>query len=212
MVGVATACNDTVATPPKQQSSGTVIDQPQIENIPNDEEAAKSKGASGQTEEISGSGLNANGGISGESQKTPPPSEETKQETIKVFYTDPEELEVKSATRMITFKSDWGKYKSAFKALQHSDSQELIPLWSDEITLNKLEVKNGNITFDLHIPATANLGSGGEQFAIDAIKDTFFQFGEVKSLELLVDGEQRESLMGHVDLEHPMTRDGNGHQ
>jgi hypothetical protein len=43
-------------------------------------------------------------------------------------------------------------------------------------------------------------------FAIDALQKTFFQFDEVQSLELLVDGNQIESLMGHVELEHPMTR------
>ncbi|GIP41600.1 hypothetical protein J45TS6_00590 [Paenibacillus sp. J45TS6] len=135
------------------------------------------------------------------------PSEENKQETITLFYTDPEQLELKETKGEITFKTDWSKYESAFKALQKSDSEELIPLWSEEITINKLEVDGGKITLDLKIPATANLGSGGEQFALDALKQTFFQFEEVTSLELLVDGEQKESLMGHVELEHPMTKE-----
>ena len=33
-----------------------------------------------------------------------------------------------------------------------------------------------------------------------------FQFEEVQQIELTVDGQQVESLMGHVDLEHPMNR------
>ncbi|KQN99909.1 GerMN domain-containing protein [Paenibacillus sp. Leaf72] len=79
-------------------------------------------------------------------------------------------------------------------------------MWKDEIILNKLEVSHGNIILDLHVPPTALLGSGGEQFAIEALKHTFFQFGEVSSIELLVDGEHKESLMGHIDLERPMIR------
>jgi len=195
LVGMATACNDPVS-PMKGKIE---VDQTQLMNVSNELD-----------EKIdSGSDLNVDEEASNVSEKIPP-SQENKQEVIKVFYTDPEQIEVKQATRTITFKSDWGKYKSAFKALQHSDSQELIPLWSNEISLNKLEVTNGNITIDLHIPPTANLGSSGEQFAITALKETFFQFEEVKSLELLVDGKQQESLMGHVELEHPMTRNEDG--
>lgn len=59
---------------------------------------------------------------------------------------------------------------------------------------------------DVHMPDEARLGAGGEQFALDALTKTMFQFDEVKSVELLVDGAKVESLMGHVDLEHPLTR------
>jgi len=203
LVGVTTACAHPVALPTIEQSRHEFGVSPQNETLI--KEVAQAKivvdrldltNLPDELDEIRDSG-------SGEKISS---IQETKQKLIEVFYTDPEQTEVKKATCLITFKSDWGKYKSAFKALQHSDRQELIPLWADEISLNNLEVKNGNITIDLHIPPTANLGSGGEQFAIDALKDTFFQFEEVKSLELLVDGKQEESLMGHVELEHPMTR------
>ncbi|MGW9530983.1 hypothetical protein ACWHAM_25415 [Paenibacillus terrae] len=70
-------------------------------------------------------------------------------------------------------------------------------MWKDEIILNKLEVSHGNIILDLQVPPTALLGSGGEQFAIEALKHIFFQFGKVSSIEL---------LMGHIDLERPMIR------
>lgn len=46
-----------------------------------------------------------------------------------------------------------------------------------------------------------------EQFALEALKNTLFQFDEVKSIELLVDGEVVESLIGHAELEHPILRD-----
>ncbi|WP_211744940.1 GerMN domain-containing protein [Paenibacillus sp. Marseille-Q4541] len=214
MLLVVTACgNKPVAAPPEQQGSdvtepGDVTDEPQdSDDNPQDPASTDDPDQTNVEEGTttgSGTGNTTEGSTNG---GTTAPSEETKEETIKLYYTDPEQMELKATEGKISFKSDWSKYESAFKSLQQSDSDELVPLWSSEITINKLEVDGGNITLDLKIPATANLGSGGEQFALDALKQTFFQFDEVKSIELLVDGEQKESLMGHVELEHPMTKE-----
>lgn len=126
-------------------------------------------------------------------------------ENIAVYYTDPEMMELIEGSAAITYKDADDKYDAAFKALQQSDDPNQIPLW-EKVELNSSKLEDGNLTLDLTIPAEANLGAGGELFAVDAIKNTFFQFEEVTSLQLTVDGEQVESLMGHVELENPMTR------
>lgn len=140
------------------------------------------------------------------STDTPTTSESNEKKTITVFYTDEEELELHKASAEISYASDDAKYKAAFESLQQSKDNKLVPLWSKEIELKSVQFKDGALTLDIHMPDTARLGAGGEVFAMDALKQTFFQFDEVKSLDLLVDGQQTESLMGHVDLEHPMTR------
>ncbi|MFC9709872.1 GerMN domain-containing protein [Paenibacillus sp. NPDC056933] len=140
------------------------------------------------------------------SSEKPGTSESNEKKTIDVYYTDPEELELHKATAELSYASDDAKYKAAFAALQQSKDDKLVPLWAKEIELKSAQFKDGALTLDIHMPDTARLGAGGEVFAIDALKQTFFQFDEVKSLDLLVDGQPSESLMGHVDLEHPMTR------
>ncbi|MEK3776532.1 MULTISPECIES: GerMN domain-containing protein [Paenibacillus] len=140
------------------------------------------------------------------STDTPTTSESNEKKTITVFYTDEEELELHKASAEISYASDDAKYKAAFESLQQSKDAKLVPLWSKEIELKSVQFKDGALTLDIHMPDTARLGAGGESYALDALKQTFFQFDEVKSLDLLVDGQQTESLMGHVDLEHPMTR------
>lgn len=157
---------------------------------------------SGQTGQGNEDPTNGAGGASTGTDVTKP---ETKSETIKSYYTDPDVMELVEGSVDISYKDEQGKYEAAYQTLQKSDHPDRIPLW-ENIEMNSLKFEDGNITIDLHIPDTANLGSGGEAFAIDAIKKTFFQFDEVKSLQLLVDGQQKESLMGHVDLEYPMTR------
>ncbi|MBD7968106.1 GerMN domain-containing protein [Paenibacillus gallinarum] len=210
MLLVVTACgaDKPTAAPSEQQGSGAGESDIPADNLQPTEDPINTEPSddvtNGDPEGTPVTGGTTEGQANGGATA---PSEETKQETITLYYTDPEQLELKETKGEITFKTDWSKYEGAFKALQKSDSEELIPLWSEEITINKLEVDGGKITLDLKIPATANLGSGGEQFALDALKQTFFQFDEVTSLELLVDGEQKESLMGHVELEHPMTKE-----
>ncbi|MEO2212302.1 GerMN domain-containing protein [Paenibacillus amylolyticus] len=140
------------------------------------------------------------------STEKPATSETNEKKTITVFYTDEEELELHKASAEISYASDDAKYKAAFESLQQSKDAKLVPLWSKEIELKSVQFKDGALTLDIHMPDTARLGAGGESYALDALKQTFFQFDEVKSLDLLVDGQQTESLMGHVDLEHPMTR------
>lgn len=137
-------------------------------------------------------------------EKKPQETEDQKQ-TIDVYYTDPQEVELKKSQKEIHFKNDAGKYEEAFKALQASGNSELIPLWG-KIELKSLKMKDGAMTLDIHMPDEARLGADGEQYALDALSQTMFQFKEVQTIELLVDGQQLESLMGHVDLEHPIKR------
>lgn len=130
---------------------------------------------------------------------------EVQSESIKAYYTDPDLMELREGVAEISYETSEEKYKAAYEALQTSESEELIPLW-EKIDLNSVALADGTLTLDVHIPAEANLGAGGEAFAIDALKNTFFQFEEVNAIQILIDGQQAESLMGHVTLEYPMTR------
>lgn len=129
-----------------------------------------------------------------------------KKATIELYYTDPELLDIQKTSKEIAYTDDENKYAKAFEGLQTSGDDQLVPLWSDSIKLTSVKFEQGALTLDIVKPNEANLGSGGEMYAIEALRSTFFQFDEVKSIELLVEGKKVESLMGHVDLEHPMTR------
>lgn len=138
---------------------------------------------------------------------TPAPAVAEKQsQSIEVYYTDTQAMDLVSAKATISFTNDVEKYTEAFKALQSSENADLVPLWG-KIELKSLKFVDGQVLMDIHKPDEAQLGAGGESYAISALAKTYFQFAEVKSVEVLVDGEKVESLMGHVDLPHPMTRD-----
>lgn len=135
-----------------------------------------------------------------------PAAKDENKQKIDVYYTDPQEMELKKSEKEISFSNDIEKYIEAFKGLQTSGSSDLVPLWG-KIEMKTMNIVDGTLTIDIHMPDEARLGAGGEQYALDALKNTMFQFDEVKFIELLVDGDKVESLMGHVDLDHPMKRD-----
>lgn len=128
-------------------------------------------------------------------------------ETIRAYYTDTQLMQLIETNKEITYPSQLEKYMESFKTLQKSDSEDQLTLWSDQIVVHQIKFEQGKLTFDIALPDEARLGSGGEALAIEAFKQTMFQFDEVKSLDLLVDGKALDSLMGHVELEHPMTQE-----
>jgi len=188
-----------------QQQENATGEQQQQTTGSGGENANDPKTGDSENGSSAGEGTSQGNSSSGESSSQKPPVETAKKETITVYYTDPEELDLKQAQKEISYKEEADKYAEAYKALQSSGNADLIPLWG-KIELKKLEFKDGQLTLDVHMPDEARLGAGGEQFALDALTKTMFQFDEVKSVELLVDGAKVESLMGHVDLEHPLTR------
>ncbi|MGF7047994.1 hypothetical protein J2T13_002500 [Paenibacillus sp. DS2015] len=126
-------------------------------------------------------------------------------ETITSYYTDSQAMELVKSQQEIQYSNDIEKYIAAFETLQIDSNPEFIPLWG-KVELKSLTSSNGELSIDIHLPDEARLGSGGEMFALEALQNTLFQFKEVKSIDLTVDGESSESLMGHVELEHPMVR------
>jgi spore germination protein GerM len=148
------------------------------------------------------SGTTANGGAAakeGQSNTT------EKTEQISIYVTDDDMTALIERKTEIRYSDEKEKLEAAFAALQKEGIDGKISLWKNA---NLLSVKseNGAVTFDLHLPDNARFGAPGEELALEAIKQTMFQFDEVKSIDLLVDGEQTDSLMGHEELDHPIMK------
>ncbi|WP_342556046.1 GerMN domain-containing protein [Paenibacillus sp. FSL R7-0652] len=139
------------------------------------------------------------------SSPTAPNVEEKETQEIEVSYVDAEVTQIKTKKVEITFTDSKEKYTQAFDMLQRSDDPNYISLWSN-IGLESLEEQDGKLTLNIHIPDEARLGSGGELLFLDVFKQTMFQFEEIQSIQLLVDGKETDSLMGHVELENPILR------
>lgn len=155
------------------------------------------QGAGPGNAEEQGSGQDGDSGEPGQA-----PIEE--QQTISVYRTDVELLDLYEAEAAISFEGD-GKYLAALEALRKNGDDGRLSLW-EHVAFNSADFSDGSLVIDLHLPDEARLGAPGEALAIEALLRTLFQFSEVQSITVLVDGEQVDSLMGHVVLEQPFDR------
>lgn len=143
-----------------------------------------------------------------EEQRSGEPEAEPKPEpvTVKYYVTDEEMNGLFERQAVVEPDRPEDVYRLAVEALKREDEAAGdYSLWKNAI-FHRVELAGGVLTVDLALPGEARLGSLGESLAVEAIARTAFQFGEVEALEILVDGEQVESLMGHEELAHPITR------
>jgi hypothetical protein len=133
------------------------------------------------------------------------PVEAQQMQTIDVYYTDDELQGVVSEKVEIEFADQQEKIEAALAALQQDGGDHALSLWKFAV-IQSISISDGDVTVDLSLPDEAKLGSTGESLALEAIKKTLFQFDEVLTLDLLLDGEAVESLMGHEGLEHPFQK------
>ncbi|WP_159883103.1 GerMN domain-containing protein [Paenibacillus puerhi] len=142
-------------------------------------------------------------GSGGQAPVAPQPAKQS--QSVKVYYADAnlEKLLEKEAT--IEFGEEKDKYLAAFNVLKKTPDDATVSL-AKHLTFKSAQLKDGQLTLDLVMPDEARLGSGGEVMLLTALQKTAFQFDEVKTLEILLEGKQVESLMGHMELQHPFKR------
>ncbi|WP_162463168.1 GerMN domain-containing protein [Paenibacillus psychroresistens] len=101
--------------------------------------------------------------------------------------------------------SNLSAYIEVLNGLTKSPDDQSVALF-DGFTFQSAELKGSTLTIDLTLPAEPQLGAPGEELLIESLKKTMFQFEEVQAIEVLVNGQKVESLLGHVDLPHPIAK------
>ncbi|QHT61798.1 hypothetical protein GXP70_18665 [Paenibacillus lycopersici] len=150
--------------------------------------------------------VNAGGtGGQGTDAGTAAPEVKKQKEEISVYYTDDQMIDLHAQKAEIEYGDAIERLTAAFKALQKDSDKGEASLWKN-VQLLSIKQNGDAVTLDVHLPDEARLGAPGEQLAIAAVTQTFFQFKDIASLDILVDGEAVSSLMGHEDLEHPIKK------
>ncbi|WP_127586559.1 GerMN domain-containing protein [Paenibacillus koleovorans] len=137
--------------------------------------------------------------------QTVSPAPSPKQLKVKAYYADPEITKLVEKEATITYEADADKYRKAFQQLQTAPDTASVSLFKG-VNVQSAALANGLLTANVTISDQGRLGAPGEALLLDALKKTMFQFSEVQSIELLVDGKKAETLMGHMDLPHPIKR------
>jgi hypothetical protein len=133
------------------------------------------------------------------------PQANQKEQQIKVYYGNEDGSALIENSAALRYMTPSSKYLGALNALKQSQDPKAVPLCPN-FTFKTAELKDGNLTVDLSFTPNDQLGANGESLLMQAIPKTLFQFAEVTTIDLLVDGKKQDSLMGHVELPHPITR------
>jgi spore germination protein GerM len=172
----------------------------------------------GQSQPLANSGTVSQGTVppAANSLTTPPAVKETApkaaekaaiQSHIKAYYGDEQATKLVEKEVSINYTDEKDKYTTALWTLKKAPSDsKLVPL-AESLGFKSAALKDKKLTLDLTVAGEGRLGAPGEQMLLQAIQKTLFQFPEVDTIDILVDGKSTESLMGHMELLHPMRRE-----
>lgn len=143
--------------------------------------------------------------------ETPPPPDEKTEKSInvKVYYPDDSGMRLVEVEREIIVDDKTDKYTAAIETLMEEPAEEnLTTIFPKNAAIRSVTVEDGMATVDFDEGITKNFvgGSTGEEFLIGSIVDTLTNFPEVKRVKFLVDGNEIETLSGHMDLSTPLER------
>ncbi|MBQ3443259.1 MAG: GerMN domain-containing protein [Selenomonadaceae bacterium] len=143
-------------------------------------------------------------------ENKPARHEKTEQSmNVKVYYPDDSGMRLVEVEREIIVDDSVDKYTAAVEALlEVPDEENLTTIFPKNTRFRKVTVKDGLATVDIDGSILKGFvgGSTGEEFLIGSIVDTLTNFPEVKRVKFLVDGQEIETLSGHMDLSAPLER------
>ena len=142
-------------------------------------------------------------------EATPSKNEQTM--SVKVYYPDDSGMKLVEVEREIVVDDSTDKYTAAVELLRENPGEDnLTTIFPSNASIRSITVEGSMaiVDFDGSILKGFVGGSTGEEFLIGSIVDTLTNFPEITSVKFLVDGEEVETLSGHMDLSAPLERMG----
>ena len=130
---------------------------------------------------------------------------------IKVYYPDDSGMKLVEVEREIVIDDSTDKYTAAVETLLEEPAEDnLTKIFPKNAAIRSVTVADGLAVVDLDGGFLKNFvgGSTGEEFLIGSVVDTLTNFPEVKRVKFMVDGQEIETLSGHMDLSTPLERMG----
>ena len=140
--------------------------------------------------------------------KKPDTVKKETQET-KVYYPDESGTKLVPVEREIKFSDENEKYVAAVDQLMKEPKEkELTTIFPKHAKIKsiKREGETAIVDFDKDILKGFVGGSTGEEFLINSIVDTLTEFKEIEQVKFLIDGQEVETLSGHMDLSEPVKK------
>lgn len=142
--------------------------------------------------------------------KSKPVEPKEKSMEVTVYYPDEAGMNLVPVKRKITVTSDKDKYLAALNCLlENPKEEELTKIFPKGAKIIGVDVEKNTAVVNLDSGITKNFvgGSTGEEFLINSVVDTLTEFNEINQVAFLIDGQEVETLAGHMDLSVPIKRD-----
>lgn len=130
-------------------------------------------------------------------------------QNIKVFYPDENATVLIAVPRTIKFVDESEKYSAALSELMQTPKEQgLTNIFPKHTKIKNVSLNADTVIIDFDKDIAKNFvgGSTGEEFFIYSIVNTLTEFPEVKQVKFLIDGQEVETLAGHMDLSEPLSR------
>lgn len=145
-----------------------------------------------------------NGGQHAAPDPVPQPQEERPVYTVDLYFADSDLMHLYKVEREVEAdEEDELPLETLRQWIQGPEQQELSGLVPVTVEVKELTITGGlaTVNFSEEI-MQANVGSTGEMFILDSLALILQQF-DAEQVQILVDGDKVETLLGHVNVEEP---------
>ena len=146
-----------------------------------------------------------------EPPKVVSPATQTQMQKIKIkaYFPDDAGINLIAVNRTVEVEDTAEKYLAAVKALMiKPNEKDLTAIFPKNAKIHGVTFKDGTayVDFDSNITKSFAGGSTGEELLVGSVVKTLTEFKEVKQVRFLVDGQEIETLSGHMDLSTPIKK------
>lgn len=136
--------------------------------------------------------------------------EEIVQTEVTLYFSDEEAQYLIPESRKVNQTENVVK-QAIVELIKGPGTENLYPTVPPTTTVNALYISDQTAYIDLssEIANDHPGGSAGELLTVYSIVMTLTHFPEIKKVQILIDGNSGETLVGHIDISHPLERDEN---
>lgn len=151
--------------------------------------------------------LSSSSGSSSSSSSSSQSGSKAQLVNIKVYYPDENATGLVAVEKSI--KDTDNKYQAAVEALMAgTEKKGLANVFPKKAKLLQVTVsgKVAKVDFSREMQKNFVGGSTGEEMLVGSVVNTLTEFPEIQKVQILVDGQEVETLSGHMDLSQPLPR------
>lgn len=137
------------------------------------------------------------------------PEQKIQSTNVKIYYPDESGTKLVPVEKKIKFVDESEKYIAALSELMQKPKEKNLTTVFPSHAKVRSVTRDGDtavVDFDSSVVKGFVGGSTGEEFLVNSVVDTLTEFSEIKQVKFLIDGQEIETLSGHMDLSEPIKR------